>query len=130
MDILQTEQKQSNQPKPLDTLIRYLENSYNLLTSYGLDKEVIEQVFKQIFYYICAGALNNLLLRRELCHWGKGIEIRYNVSSLEVRELCNFLKKRGFELNFLKLGMVQNEEDGRGEGNFAAGGASQSDSSG
>ena len=37
----------------------------------------------QVFYYICACALNNLLLRREMCHWSKGIQIRYNISHLE-----------------------------------------------
>lgn len=69
--------------KPLDTLIRKLDITYNLLCSYGLDVEVINQVFRQLFYYVCAGALNNLLLRRELCNWSKGLEIRYNVSALE-----------------------------------------------
>lgn len=36
-----------------------------------------------MFYYICACALNNLLLRKEMCHWSKGIQIRYNISHLE-----------------------------------------------
>lgn len=69
--------------KPLDALLRKLDIVYNLLCSYGLDVEVINQVFRQLFYYVCAGALNNLLLRRELCNWSKGLEIRYNVSGLE-----------------------------------------------
>ncbi|ODM94443.1 Unconventional myosin-Va [Orchesella cincta] len=69
--------------KPLDTLLRKLDITYNLLCSYGLDVEVINQVFRQLFYYVCAGALNNLLLRRELCNWSKGLEIRYNISALE-----------------------------------------------
>ena len=38
---------------------------------------------QQVFYYVCASALNNLLLRREMCHWSKGIQIRYNISHLE-----------------------------------------------
>jgi len=37
----------------------------------------------QLFYYICAIAMNQLLLRKDLCHWTKGIQIRYNVSQLE-----------------------------------------------
>ncbi|CAL8128677.1 unnamed protein product [Orchesella dallaii] len=67
--------------KPLDSLLRKLDITYNLLCSYGLDVEVINQVFRQLFYYVCAGALNNLLLRRELCNWSKGLEIRYNISA-------------------------------------------------
>jgi myosin-5 len=73
--------------KPMENLTSQLDMDFNILVSYGLDMEVIQQVFRQIFYYICAAALNNLLLRRELCNWQKGIEIRYNVSTLEVRTL-------------------------------------------
>lgn len=39
--------------------------------------------FFQAFYFICASSLNNLLLRKDLCHWTKGIQIRYNLSHLE-----------------------------------------------
>lgn len=40
-------------------------------------------------YYICAVAMNNLMLRPEVCHWKSGMRIRYNVSCLEgwVRDL-------------------------------------------
>lgn len=37
----------------------------------------------QTFYFICASSLNNLLLRKDLCHWTKGMQIRYNLSHLE-----------------------------------------------
>ena len=37
----------------------------------------------QLFYFICASSLNNLLLRKDLCHWTKGMQIRYNLSHLE-----------------------------------------------
>ena len=40
-------------------------------------------IFKQVFFYICAGSLNNLLLRKELCHWSRGMQIRYNIAQLE-----------------------------------------------
>merc|ERR1712223_899902 len=29
------------------------------------------------------GSLNNLLLRKELCHWSRGMQIRYNIAQLE-----------------------------------------------
>ena len=47
-----------------------------------------DSCFFQLFYYIGACALNNLLMRKEMCHWTKGIQIRFNVSYLEqwVRE--------------------------------------------
>lgn len=54
-----------------------------ILGFYGVDPEVIAQVIKQLFYFICANSLNNLLLRKDLCHWSKGTQIRYNLSHLE-----------------------------------------------
>ena len=36
-----------------------------------------------MFYFICASALNNLLLRKDLCHWTKAMQIRFNLSALE-----------------------------------------------
>jgi len=29
-----------------------------------------------MFYFICANALNNLLLRKDMCHWMKGMQMR------------------------------------------------------
>ncbi|XP_064815584.1 unconventional myosin-Va-like, partial [Oncorhynchus masou masou] len=40
-------------------------------------------VVKQQFYIIGAVTLNNLLLRKDMCSWSKGMQIRYNVSQLE-----------------------------------------------
>jgi myosin-5 len=37
----------------------------------------------QLFYFIAANTFNNLILRKEMCNWSKGIEIRYNMSHLE-----------------------------------------------
>ncbi|KAI5718008.1 hypothetical protein M8J77_014902 [Diaphorina citri] len=56
---------------------------YKLLVLHGIDMEIINQVFKQLYYYIGASSLNNLLLRKELCHWTRGMQIRYNLSHLE-----------------------------------------------
>jgi len=50
---------------------------------FGMDPTLVAQTFRQLFYYICAIAMNQLLLRKDLCHWTKGIQIRYNVSQLE-----------------------------------------------
>ncbi|CAG7709106.1 unnamed protein product [Allacma fusca] len=69
--------------KPLETLSQQLDFTLSFLGNFGLDPEVVQQVFRQLFYYICAGALNNLLLRKDLCHWSKGMQIRYNISILE-----------------------------------------------
>lgn len=73
----------TEEQKPLNILIQELDTTYILLCSCGLDENVINQVFRQLFYYVCAEALNNLLVGRELPNLSKGSEIRYNISILE-----------------------------------------------
>ncbi|XP_072396790.1 unconventional myosin-Va isoform X1 [Diabrotica undecimpunctata] len=70
--------------KPTAALLQELTNHYKILMYYGVDPEVISQIFKQIFYFLCATSLNNLLLRKELCHWSKGLQIRHNLSHFEM----------------------------------------------
>lgn len=70
--------------KPIDVLKQELKSNYLLLQFYGVDNEVISQVLRQLYYFICASSLNNLLLRKELCHWSKGFQIRHNLSHFEM----------------------------------------------
>ena len=67
----------------LDQLLTLLTKFHMTLQKHGLDPEIISQIFRQIFYYLCAGSLNNLLLRKDMCHWSRGMQIRYNVAQLE-----------------------------------------------
>lgn len=67
----------------LEKLLDELSSVNKTLQYHGVDNEIIVQLFKQLFYFMCASALNNLLLRNELCHWTKGMQIRYNMSHLE-----------------------------------------------
>ncbi|XP_011251964.2 unconventional myosin-Va isoform X2 [Camponotus floridanus] len=67
----------------LDKLLDELTSVHKTLQYHGVDPEVVVQLFKQLFYFMCASALNNLLLRNELCRWTKGMQIRYNMSHLE-----------------------------------------------
>ncbi|XP_034177931.2 dilute class unconventional myosin isoform X2 [Osmia lignaria lignaria] len=76
------EEPESTQQK-LNKLLDELTSVYKTLQYHGVDAEIVVQLFKQLFYFMCASALNNLLLRNELCHWTKGMQIRYNLSHLE-----------------------------------------------
>ncbi|KAK2149285.1 hypothetical protein LSH36_457g02032 [Paralvinella palmiformis] len=67
----------------LDSLLKALTNFLRVLNVHAVDPELVKQVFKQLFYFICANALNNLLLRKDMCHWSKGMQMRYNLSHLE-----------------------------------------------
>ncbi|XP_059058962.1 unconventional myosin-Va [Achroia grisella] len=53
------------------------------LQTFAVDQPLRVTIFKQLFYYICAYSLNQLLLRKDLCCWAKGLQIRYNISHLE-----------------------------------------------
>ncbi|XP_071452238.1 unconventional myosin-Va isoform X1 [Hetaerina americana] len=74
--------------KSLHSLLGELSQLHKMLRLHGVDPQLIGQLFRQVFYFICASALNNLMMRKDLCHWAKGMQIRYNLSHLEewVRE--------------------------------------------
>ncbi|XP_076285323.1 dilute class unconventional myosin isoform X2 [Lasioglossum baleicum] len=76
------EEPESTQQK-LNKLLEELSSVSRILQYHGVDPEIVVQLFKQLFYFMCASALNNLLLRNELCQWTKGMQIRYNLSYLE-----------------------------------------------
>lgn len=65
------------------TLVKQLDHFHELLTLFGLDDMFIDHIFKQLFYYISAISLNNLMFRHELCMWKTGMKIRYNITCLE-----------------------------------------------
>ncbi|XP_050822826.1 unconventional myosin-Va isoform X5 [Gopherus flavomarginatus] len=67
----------------LDSIIRQLNTFHFVMCQHGMDPELIKQVIKQTFYITGAVTLNNLLLRKDMCSWSKGMQIRYNVSQLE-----------------------------------------------
>ncbi|XP_067003336.2 unconventional myosin-Va [Anabrus simplex] len=69
--------------KALDTLMAELTTFHKILGYHGVHPVLVVQVFRQLYYFICASSLNNLLLRKDLCHWTKGMQIRYNLSHLE-----------------------------------------------
>ncbi|KAI1904367.1 hypothetical protein AGOR_G00004920 [Albula goreensis] len=85
----------------LDSILRQLSSFHSTMCQHGTDPELIKQVVKQQFYIIGAVTLNNLLLRKDMCSWSKGMQIRYNVSQLEEwlrdKNLMNCLAKETLE---------------------------------
>jgi myosin V len=80
LDISPEENKTNAEPS---SLVHQLESYYKQCTYFGLEDCYIEQIFKQLMYYICAVSLNSLMLRQDMCTWKTGMKIRYNVSCLE-----------------------------------------------
>ncbi|CAG9573728.1 unnamed protein product [Danaus chrysippus] len=60
-----------------------LTNTRDILRLHAVDTALTVVIFKQLFYFICAYSLNQLLLRKDLCCWAKGLQIRFNISHLE-----------------------------------------------
>ncbi|XP_015251514.1 PREDICTED: unconventional myosin-Va-like [Cyprinodon variegatus] len=65
------------------SVLRQLRTLHSAMSRQSLPHSLTEQAFKQMTYLICACALNNLLLRKDVCSWSRGMQIRYNVSVLE-----------------------------------------------
>uniref|UniRef100_A0A667Z4W5 Myosin VAb n=1 Tax=Myripristis murdjan TaxID=586833 RepID=A0A667Z4W5_9TELE len=67
----------------VETLIHQLELLHTTMNQHGMDPQLIKHVVRQLFYIICAVTLNHLLLRKDMCSWSKGLQIRYNLWQLE-----------------------------------------------
>lgn len=60
----------------LEALIRQLGQFHAVMQEHGLDPEIIGQVVRQLFSCINANTLNNLLLRKDVCSWSTGMQLR------------------------------------------------------
>ncbi|XP_061782613.1 unconventional myosin-Vb isoform X1 [Nerophis lumbriciformis] len=67
----------------LQALIRQLGQFHTIMRDHGLDPEIAGQVVRQLFHCINAVTLNNLLLRKDVCSWSTGMQLRYNTSQME-----------------------------------------------
>ncbi|TMS08761.1 Unconventional myosin-Vb [Larimichthys crocea] len=67
----------------LEALIRQLGQFHATMRDHGLDPEIVGQVVRQLFHCINAVSLNNLLLRKDVCSWSTGMQLRYNTSQME-----------------------------------------------
>ncbi|GLD50382.1 unconventional myosin-Va-like protein [Lates japonicus] len=73
-------------------VLRELGALHTALSRQDLPSTLMEQAFHQLTYLISASALNSLLLRKDMCCWSRGMQIRYNVSLLE-----EWLRSRGLQ---------------------------------
>ncbi|XP_062867127.1 unconventional myosin-Vb [Trichomycterus rosablanca] len=67
----------------LEALIKQLGEFHLIMSEHGLDPEVAQQVVRQLFYCIDAITLNNMLLRKDMCSWSTGMQLRYNITQME-----------------------------------------------
>uniref|UniRef100_H3C616 Myosin VB n=1 Tax=Tetraodon nigroviridis TaxID=99883 RepID=H3C616_TETNG len=67
----------------LEALIRQLGQFLGIMQDHGMDPEIVGQVVRQLFHCINAVTLNNLLLRKDVCSWSNGMQLRYNTTQME-----------------------------------------------
>ncbi|CAL8261416.1 unnamed protein product [Merluccius merluccius] len=67
----------------VETILQRLSLFHGAMSQHGMDPEIIKQAFRQLLHFICAVTLNHLLLRKDMCSWGKGLQLRYKVWQLE-----------------------------------------------
>ncbi|TNN87076.1 Unconventional myosin-Va [Liparis tanakae] len=72
-----------DQAVTVEVLLQRLGGFLSTMSQHGMDLDLIKQLVKQQYYIICAVTLNHLLLRKDMCCWSKGLQIRYNVWHLE-----------------------------------------------
>ncbi|KAK0133416.1 Unconventional myosin-Vb [Merluccius polli] len=70
-------------PPTMASVLRELGVLHGALSRQAVPLALMEQAFRQLTYVIAASSLNSLLLRKDVCCWSRGIQIRYNVSVLE-----------------------------------------------
>ncbi|KAG7513176.1 unconventional myosin-Vb-like [Solea senegalensis] len=65
-------------------MLRELETLYSTMSCQALPSTLMGQAFHQLTYFISASGLNNLLLRKDMCCWSRGMQIRYQYTPTNV----------------------------------------------
>ncbi|XP_055073838.2 unconventional myosin-Va [Misgurnus anguillicaudatus] len=79
----------------MSAVLRELGALHAALSRQDLPPALLEQTFHQLIYMLAATTLNALLLRKDMCCWNRGLQIRYNVSLLEEWLRCRSLQTGG-----------------------------------
>ena len=60
----------------LDSILRQLSSFHATLLQHGTPPSLLRIITKQLFHSIAAATLNSLLLRKDMCSWSNGLQIR------------------------------------------------------
>lgn len=84
----------------VDTVLGLLGRVLATLREQQVHRSLVVGIFKQLFYIVNATMVNNMLLRKDFCHWSKGMQVRYNLTKLEewareqeLEEVCDILSE-------------------------------------
>nr|XP_046157058.1 unconventional myosin-Vb isoform X1 [Oncorhynchus gorbuscha] len=85
-------ERNARETPSMAAVLRELGALHTALSRQALPPTLMEQAFRQLTHLLSASALNSLLLRKDMCSWSRGLQIRYNVSLLE-----EWLRTRGLQ---------------------------------
>ncbi|XP_024277133.1 unconventional myosin-Vb [Oncorhynchus tshawytscha] len=85
-------ERNAGETPSMAAVLRELGALHTALSRQALPPTLMEQAFRQLTHLLSASALNSLLLRKDMCSWSRGLQIRYNVSLLE-----EWLRTRGLQ---------------------------------
>lgn len=71
----------------VEVLLQHLDHFYTTLNRHGVDNDLIKQVVRQLYYIIGTVSFNHLLLRKGMCSWSTGLQIRSGLFLGEGRPL-------------------------------------------
>lgn len=60
----------------VEVLLQHLDHFYTTMTQHGVDPDLIKQVVRQLYYIIGTVSFNHLLLKKGMCSWSTGLQIR------------------------------------------------------
>lgn len=60
----------------ISSIIQQLSVFHSTMSQHGMEQGLITQAVKQLFYLVGAIALNNIMLRKDMCSCRKGMQIR------------------------------------------------------
>lgn len=60
----------------VEVLLQHLDYFYTTMNQHGVDNDLIKQVVRQLYYIIGTVSFNHLLLKKDMCSWSTGLQIR------------------------------------------------------
>lgn len=84
----------STEGTTMSAVLRELSALHTALSRQDLPSALLEQAFHQLMYLLAATTLNSLMLRKDMCCWNRGLQIRsaphfcyFNICLNELRQI-------------------------------------------
>ena len=69
--------------KNIKQTVAYFSTILSTFQQYFVPVNLVKSIFHQIFLFIDTTLFNEIILRRDLCSWSQGMELKMKVSAIE-----------------------------------------------